>query len=162
MSAQAKPDLVWPAGYCLDPNGKMVAPEGKGEDFWFGYEIGYGEAFATLKRAALALPAETPCAAERGEDPRGCWSVRCQLGNRCKKCDENLAKSLRVIKELHAAGLPCHEQEQAPSETPVGHQIERDGKESGAVGGEPKGIGEASSDEMWATIERLGAADRFS
>jgi hypothetical protein len=41
----------WPAGYCLDPNGRMSIPLG-GEPHWsFGYECGYGDAMAVKMRA---------------------------------------------------------------------------------------------------------------
>ena len=39
---------VWPAGYCRDPNGKMSIPAGKEEDFNFGYDVGFQEAWEIL------------------------------------------------------------------------------------------------------------------
>lgn len=45
---KARDDVAFPAGYCLDPNGKMNIPAGKEEDFNFGYEIGFREAFAMM------------------------------------------------------------------------------------------------------------------
>jgi hypothetical protein len=50
LAVQKQDDLVWPAGYCLDPNGKMNIPAGKEEDFNFGYEIGFREAFVMMGR----------------------------------------------------------------------------------------------------------------
>ena len=44
----------WPDGYCLDPNGKMSIPFGKEEDFNFGYEIGFQEAWQILNDAFKA------------------------------------------------------------------------------------------------------------
>ena len=70
----AESELKFPPGYCLDPNGRMIAPEGKGEDFDFGYEVGYREAFGTLKRAALSASASAvpvaPSIFARMEDGR--------------------------------------------------------------------------------------------
>lgn len=48
----------WPAGYCLDPNGNMVCPEGQREAWVFGYDIGYQDAFKTLKSAQLKVMIE--------------------------------------------------------------------------------------------------------
>ena len=47
--------LEWPAGYCLDPNGRMCVPDGQAEAWNFGYEIGYREAMAVKMRAAGQL-----------------------------------------------------------------------------------------------------------
>lgn len=47
-------DDQWPDGYCLDPNGKMSIPFGKEEDFNFGYEIGFKEAWEILNDAFKA------------------------------------------------------------------------------------------------------------
>jgi hypothetical protein len=46
--------LKWPNGYCLDPNGKMSIPAGKDEDFNFGYEIGFQDAWDILNTALRA------------------------------------------------------------------------------------------------------------
>ena len=45
---------VWPAGYCRDPNGKMSIPAGKEEDFNFGYDVGFQEAWEILNSAISA------------------------------------------------------------------------------------------------------------
>lgn len=47
-------DIVWPDGYCLDPNGKMSIPFGKEEDFNFGYEIGFRDAWEIMNTAIRA------------------------------------------------------------------------------------------------------------
>jgi hypothetical protein len=39
-------NLVWPEGYCLDPNGKMSCPDGAYPHWSFGYDMGYAEALA--------------------------------------------------------------------------------------------------------------------
>lgn len=44
-------DIKWPDGYCLDPNGKMCIPEGKADDFNFGYEIGFLDAWGIMNSA---------------------------------------------------------------------------------------------------------------
>lgn len=44
----------WPDGYCLDPNGKMSIPAGKEDDFNFGYEIGFQEAWKIVNDALKA------------------------------------------------------------------------------------------------------------
>ena len=46
--------LKWPDGYCLDPNGKMSIPEGKDEDFNFGYEMGFQDAWEIMNTAIRA------------------------------------------------------------------------------------------------------------
>lgn len=46
---------VWPAGYCRDPNGKMSIPAGKEEDFNFGYDVGFEEAWEILNSAISAI-----------------------------------------------------------------------------------------------------------
>ena len=48
------PEMAWPDGYCLDPNGKMSIPAGKEEDFNFGYEIGFNEAWEIMNTAIAA------------------------------------------------------------------------------------------------------------
>ena len=51
----------FPAGYCLDPNGKMSVPFGREEDFNFGYEIGFREAWEITNsaiRAAVKPPTQ--------------------------------------------------------------------------------------------------------
>ena len=45
---------VWPAGYCRDPNGKMSIPAGEEEDFNFGYDVGFQEAWEILNSAISA------------------------------------------------------------------------------------------------------------
>jgi len=45
---------VWPAGYCRDPNGQMSIPAGKEEDFNFGYDVGFQEAWEILNSAISA------------------------------------------------------------------------------------------------------------
>ena len=47
-------DLKWPDGYCLDPNGKMIPAAGKEEDFNFGYEMGFLDAWDIMNRAINA------------------------------------------------------------------------------------------------------------
>lgn len=44
----------FPPGYCLDPNGKMSVPFGREEDFNFGYEIGFREAWEITNSAIRA------------------------------------------------------------------------------------------------------------
>lgn len=46
--------LKWPDGYCLDPNGQMSAPAGKEDDFNFGYEIGFQDAWEIMNNAIKA------------------------------------------------------------------------------------------------------------
>ena len=46
--------LKWPDGYCLDPNGVMCPPAGKEDDFNFGYEIGFQDAWDCLNAALRA------------------------------------------------------------------------------------------------------------
>ena len=48
---EEKKNIKWPDGYCLDPNGKMIPPAGKDEDFNFGYEIGFQEAWDMMNNA---------------------------------------------------------------------------------------------------------------
>lgn len=43
--------LKWPDGYYLDPHGVMSTPDGKEDDFNFGYEIGFYEAWDMLNNA---------------------------------------------------------------------------------------------------------------
>lgn len=52
--------IRWPNGYCLDPNGRMVTPAGRHEDFAFGYEIGSAEAMAIKAHATQAKSAPAP------------------------------------------------------------------------------------------------------
>ena len=40
------------------------------------------ERLAAQSHPAPPIP-EAPCAGQRGEDVRGCWNVRCQLGKKC-------------------------------------------------------------------------------
>ena len=52
---QPAPDgeaVAWPQGYCRDPNGKIIPPEGKYEDFNFGYEMGFSEGMRIQNNAA--------------------------------------------------------------------------------------------------------------
>lgn len=53
MSKEQK-NMKWPDGYCLDPNGKMSIPAGKDEDFNFGYEIGFQDAWEIMNTAIKA------------------------------------------------------------------------------------------------------------
>ena len=53
--------VKWPEGYCLDPNGVMCCPEGKHEDWSFGYDMGYADALAV--RATLSARTEAAAGA---------------------------------------------------------------------------------------------------
>jgi len=53
MSGEQK-NMKWPDGYCLDPNGKIIPPAGKDEDYHFGYEIGFQEAWKIMNDAIKA------------------------------------------------------------------------------------------------------------
>ena len=44
-------ELHYPKGYCLDPDGKMSVPAEKAEDYNFGYEIGFREAWEIMNSA---------------------------------------------------------------------------------------------------------------
>jgi len=59
--------LKWPDGYCLDPDGKMIPPAGKHEDFNFGYEIGFQEAWDILNSALRAVDVKRARSATQGE-----------------------------------------------------------------------------------------------
>ena len=53
MSKEQK-SMKWPDGYCLDPNGKMSIPAGKDEDYNFGYEMGFLDAWEIMNTAIRA------------------------------------------------------------------------------------------------------------
>lgn len=43
--------LKWPEGYCTAPDGSICPPSDKAEDFNFGYEIGFQEAWKIMNDA---------------------------------------------------------------------------------------------------------------
>ena len=43
--------IKWPEGYCTAPNGAICPPAGKEDDFNFGYEIGFQEAWKIMNDA---------------------------------------------------------------------------------------------------------------
>ncbi len=49
--------IFWPAGYCTAPDGAIVPPAGKYEDFTFGYNIGYAEGLVAIKDSVKAIEA---------------------------------------------------------------------------------------------------------
>jgi hypothetical protein len=67
-------NLVWPEGYCLDPNGKMSCPDGAYPHWSFGYDMGYAEALAlrtnVIKDALAQIrSASVPVNRVDGESP---------------------------------------------------------------------------------------------
>lgn len=54
MMSREQKCLKWPDGYCTDPDGHIVPPAGKDEDFNFGYELGFHDAWDILNRALRA------------------------------------------------------------------------------------------------------------
>ncbi len=48
---------------------------------WLHHEKQYTDAIASLRQAIEKAEKQEPVC---DTDPRGCWSVRCQLGNKCK------------------------------------------------------------------------------
>ncbi|MEO6146543.1 MAG: hypothetical protein ABIT70_05720 [Sulfuriferula sp.] len=53
MSKDQK-NMKWPDGYCLDPDGNMCPPAGKEDDFNFGYENGFQDAWEIMNTAVRA------------------------------------------------------------------------------------------------------------
>ncbi len=54
LSGTPPAGIKWPRGYCLDPNGRMRVPDGRKEDWDFGYDIGFAEALGIKERAVAA------------------------------------------------------------------------------------------------------------
>jgi hypothetical protein len=64
ISPQRDSEVVFPDGYCLDPNGNICIPYGKDIDFHFGYDLGFEEAWQILTSASRAARKKTPGAVD--------------------------------------------------------------------------------------------------
>jgi hypothetical protein len=59
--------IFWPNGYCTDPNGKIIAPKGRHEDFNFGYERGYADGLLAIRTSIQEIERRALTKYLRGE-----------------------------------------------------------------------------------------------